>query len=231
MKMFANLAWIAVLLSIRLGLPADSSQDEVLQMRQERGATCAASVNVRAMDEKESSTKRIIQGRVVKDTTFFGRKLRVTPVGSDQCLPDLFEVEVPRRAEVVKHGRKISVHEIRTGDAIRAAGSWRNPGFVAVKIQVNYGHAWSDYDRGRVYRIFRGRIASIDPLGRRFALDTEAGERQVYAERARVWRADDLCGFDDLRRGAEVRVRGNADGNLIDAERIEIVRAEHASRE
>ena len=126
----------------------------------------------------------------------------------------------------MKHGRKISVHEIRTGDVIYAEGAWADSGFAAVKIRVNDDSAvWRDYDRARDYRTFQGRIEKIDCRERQFILDIGSGERTVYADRARIWRRGDICAFEDLRRGDKVWVRGNVNGKSLDAERIEVARA------
>ena len=165
---------------------------------------------------------RMIQARVVKDTAFYNRTLRVTSTERNSRMPDVFSVKVPKGADVTRNGSGTSVHEIRTGDSVCLEGRWDGSTFTASRIQVNECDVIKEYDRGRDYRAIEGRIRKIDYRGNEFTLSTDKGELSVYADRARVWRDGDVRDFKNLNRGDVVYVRGNIKGDSVDAERIEV---------
>lgn len=231
MKIIPMLLCLAVLLSVSAGLLADpyvgrigvgdTMYADAVRRLPQTAIHCSPAL------WRPITSFRLVEVRVVKDTTFFARTLRVAPLGRKDGTPDVFEVDVPRNADVIKHGRRISVHDVRTGDVIRAEGQWSGKKFVACGLIVNEGDSWLIHDRDRDYRTIEGRIRNIDYLGRNFTLDSSNGSRTVYADRARVWRDGGIVNFDELLRGQTIWVRGNLDGHRIDAERIEISRANH----
>ena len=77
-----------------------------------------------------------IQARVTRETGIFNRTLRVAALDGNRYRPT-FDVDVLKSAEVIKHGRRISVHEIRTGDVVEIEGRWRGSDFIASFVQVS----------------------------------------------------------------------------------------------
>lgn len=212
MKIPADLVCIAVLIALPAGLTADHEDGVMAQV-----------IRIRARrDLRSTGRPDSFHARVLRDTSMTGSKLKVTPVSGNQRLADTLEIEVPRRTRVVRRAHRISVNDIRTGDVIYIEGCWLKPNFVAVRVDVNRGEAWEEYDQGRDYRRLQGRIQKIDYHACRFTLDTRTGSRKVYADRARVWRDGNVCNLEQLTCGDHVWVRGNIDGELVDAERIEV---------
>jgi hypothetical protein len=164
----------------------------------------------------------IIKVRVVKDTYFFNRKLRVVPFDANSGLPDVFTINVPKGARVLKLGENISVHQIRVGDTVTAQGSWNKSVFQAPSLRVNENDSY--LDTGRNYQALQGRIEKIDYGRNEIALHSEQSDLTVYADRARIWRGNEVDGIGTLKPGDVIMVRGNVQGACVDAERIEVFR-------
>jgi hypothetical protein len=162
----------------------------------------------------------IIKVRVVKDTYFFNRKLRVVPLDVNSGVPDVFTINVPKGARVLKHGENISVHQIRVGDVVTAQGSWNKSVFQAPSLRVNENVSY--LDAGRNYEALQGRIEKIDYGRNEFSLRSEKSDLTVYADRARVWTGNEVDALKSLKAGDVVMVRGNVQGSCVDAERIEV---------
>ena len=77
-----------------------------------------------------------IQARVTRETGIFNRTLRVAALDGNRYRPT-FDVDVLKDADVIKNGRRISVHEIRTGDVVEIEGRWRGSDFIASFVQVS----------------------------------------------------------------------------------------------
>jgi hypothetical protein len=166
----------------------------------------------------------ILRVRVVRDTSFFNRKLRVMPLDMGSGVPDIFTINVPKGARVLKHGENISVHQIRVGDIVFAQGSWNKQVFQAPSLQVNVNDCWQYLDQGRNYKALQGRIEKIDYCKNEFLFRSKKSGLTVYADRARIWTGDKVGALGSLKPGDVVIVRGNVQGLCIDAERIEVFR-------
>ena len=164
----------------------------------------------------------ILKVRVVKDTYFFNRSLRVVPLDVGSGLPDVFTINVPRGARVLKHGENISVHQIRVGDIVTAQGSWDRSVFQAPSLRVNESYPY--LDQGRNYEALMGCVEKIDYSRNEFFFRSGKSELTVYADRARVWTGDEVSALGKLKTGDIVMVRGNVKGSCVDAERIEVFR-------
>jgi hypothetical protein len=160
-----------------------------------------------------------IKVRVVKETSFFHRALSVTPVTADERVPDIFQVRSGKGASITGVGGKLSIGSIHIGDVINIRGRWIGDRFIADKITLSGGGLC---DLGRDYHAIQGNIISVDYNAQRFQVHTSRGERSIYAERARIWRNGDVCGFDKLKPGDRVAIKGNVSGPAVDAERIDV---------
>lgn len=169
-----------------------------------------------------------IQARVVRDTTILSRTLRVSNLGDRYR--DTFDVNVLKDADVVKEGRRISVHEIRTGDVIDAQGSWSGSDFTAYYIHVsdNYERAYGETGDDRT---IRGEVQKLDYRDMKFTLDTGPDKLKINGDRSRISSSGRDADFRDIREGDIVYVTGPLDGRSINAYTIEIGRGYRSSRD
>ncbi|GEM_PF-3204304 len=161
------------------------------------------------------------EGRVVRKTSWLSRKIRVEPTGWNPRLGESIEIDVPKDAQVRRMGRTISVHDIKAGEIVYVEGTWSKSTFVPVRIEVGGGGIGRDYDR-RDYRSIQGTIKQIDYRKREFVIDTGAGDRRVYCDRAKIWYGGRERDFEDLKRGDRVWIEGKVTDKAVDAERIEV---------
>lgn len=163
-----------------------------------------------------------VQVRVIRATTAKKRQLAVSPVGKSAGFPALFDVKTGHKVTITKHGYGFAMDRIRIGDILIMEGKWNGPVFVAEKIMIDDGPSYAN--KGRNYQALNGKIRTVDAYMREFTLRAHDRDWKVYGDRARVWRNGEVVEFEELRQGVQVSVRGNIDGNEVDAERIEITR-------
>lgn len=165
-----------------------------------------------------------IEGRVVRKTSIFDRKLRIELTGWNQRR-ETMEINVPKDVIVVRYGRTISVHDIDTGEMVYVQGRWSRDSFVPTRLEVGgrTGSRDAYYDRGSLgYRYTAGEIREIDYRKKEFVVETGRERIKVYCDRAKVVVGGRERDFEHLKRGDDVRIQGRNDGKSIDAERIEI---------
>lgn len=96
-----------------------------------RSTITANTIKINGSDSRnDRSYRAALTGEVTRSTSRWNRKLTVrTPRGE-------VSVEVKRDAKVIRNGRSISVHDINTGETIRATGIWQGNSYTAERVDV-----------------------------------------------------------------------------------------------
>lgn len=166
-----------------------------------------------------------IVGRVADDTGALEttRRLRVLSAGNDWTL------NVTKDAQVMDaRGERISVHEVKKGQWVRATG-WQTDDLRMRVVKVENLGLDEAYQQSQLFRAAQplgylerlrgvrddgkpvtisGTVTSIDSEGGYFTVrDTEGKEHGIYAELADILQEDRPVAFARLRSGATVTVQ------------------------
>jgi hypothetical protein len=168
----------------------------------------AHTINLNDTDGGRSyDLQTVLMGEVTGETGKWDRDITVrTPVGERT-------VTVARDARVMRAGLSISVHDINSGENIKAVGSWKGNVFSAVQLDVTS----SRNDQGNYF----GKIDRIDYNDREFRVKVGRSVYRVEADNARVTDYGRQISFRDLRNGQEVRIYGDLRGDTIYADSID----------
>lgn len=172
----------------------------------------------------EARAADVIEGTVRKPTRTITRKLGIRTEREN------LSVEVPKDAVILKDDKRISVHELASGDRVRLQGRWDDQQrfrveriAVASKEDGSFPEAAVEDRRPGVpgTRI-EGTVLSHDAARTRLRIGSGRREYVVQTGAARIVLGTRVVGRSQIRQGDRVVATGRLRGTELVAERIEI---------
>jgi hypothetical protein len=166
----------------------------------------------------------VIEGTVRRPTRRITRKLGI------HTAQENLDVDVPKDAVIIKEYKRISVHELASGDRVRLQGRWDDKKrfraeriYVAGKEDGRYTEeALEDRHPGVRSMRIEGAVLSHDAARTRLRISSGRREYIIHTEAARVTLGTRVVGRSELRQGDRVAATGRLRGSELFAERIEI---------
>lgn len=176
-------------------------------------------------EEFDERSRHSLDGRVVRASSrLTHRDITVTSLGTE------WKVEVPTEAFIMRAGERLSVHDIREGEYVRARGErLANRRFRADRIEVDPRTTDSLWPGSRPDEqgSYRGSIRNVDHRGSTFGLRLSFFEVcSVHVTReTRITRDGRTLRLRDLREDDRVRVYGrlDPDSRVVEARLVEVL--------
>jgi len=209
----------------------DKRQQRSAQYRNNGSRNSGSRSRYGAADRNAYGGAFVYTGRVDADTEQVKRRITVDHNGIVR------HTDIPKSAQIVHAGNRISAHELRSGDLVRVTAVQTDENrFRARKIEVLNAaidtNARTPYSRERVGAADRvhtparpktaryngsGVVESVSEDGSSFTVRVGTNLRRVFVENSAF---DGINGAGQLREGDRVRVLGTMDGSDVVASEV-----------